>query len=617
MANSKLGVRCAIVGARAIGGRWSAGIVILLAVQGLSLPAAAAQQALPASSAAPGTAGAAVAPRATDSPHFAGKRAVATRVDVALELLKLETALADAAKADTLSDATQVQVNKQFDSLTGLFFAGRNAEAIDRLQQLVEAVSGTPRSPLQKALDASKIEVEPIIWSRDGVWPKLAGVSPPSDGKPLASEDEPVVRLRLRQLHGGGDVTLLAGKKLDVLAVRSGQAVAGLQGANAAVGPQSFKLGTLEVPANEGDNLRVELVISRKTADALAAELPAENLRITLAAAGEVEAKADAALLQVVPREVAAFAADARSKFTAQEAAAKAGGTGASSIHPLVRATLLSRIDLAGATPRSSEAGRSLLPLGQLQADITRELPEVVAGRDPYFARAGTWQFTLGPEVGDVPVWVHGPTRSATASVVQRPGLLIALHGAGGDEAMFPLSYGAGAIRQLCEANNLVLFSPRTEPVMASAALLDTLVARAAAHYEIDPTRVYIIGHSMGAMATASLAAQRPMTIAAAACIAGGPLGQPPIGLSRLPDMYVVGAELDALVSPKRLESVSNRWADAGLPVKFKLAPGLGHTLSVGHELPQAVAFLVSKSMPGGTPIEPVMQLPVENEKTK
>jgi dienelactone hydrolase len=182
---------------------------------------------------------------------------------------------------------------------------------------------------------------------------------------------------------------------------------------------------------------------------------------------------------------------------------------------------------------------------------------------------------------------------------------------------MFPLSYGGGAIRQLCEDNNLVLFSPKTEPVMASAALLDALSARAATHYDIDPTRIYIIGHSMGAMATASLAAQRPLTIAAAACIAGGPLGQPPEGLARLPDMYIVGAELDGLVSPKRLETVTNRWADAGLPVKFKLAPGLGHTLSVGHELPQAVAFLVSKSLPGGMPAEALIELPVGNKSNK
>ncbi len=616
MANSNLGVRCAVGRGYGISARLAAGIAVVLAMHGTALSAAVAQQA-PLTNSKPGPAAAATAPKAVDLPHLAGKRAVATRLDVALELLKLETALADAAKADTLSDTTQVQVNKQFDSLTGLFFAGRNAEAIDKLQQLIEAVRAAPRTPLQRALDASKIEVEPAIWSRDGVWPKLAGTSPPDDAKPIAHEDEPVARLRLRQLHGGGDVTLLAGKKLDVLAVGSAPAGAGLQGANATGQPQSFKIGTLEVPANEGDNLRVELLISRKTADALAARLPAENLRITLAAVDDTAAKADAALLQIVPRELGAFAADARAKFTAQEASAKSAATATNPINSLVRATLLSRIDLAGAAPRSSEAGRSLLPLGQLQADITRELPEVAAGRDPYFARPGTWQFTLGPEVGDVPVWVHGPTRSGTASISQRPGLLIALHGAGGDEAMFPLSYGAGAVRQLCEANNLVLFSPKTEPVMASAALLDTLVARAGLHYDIDTTRIYLIGHSMGAMATAALATQRPLTIAAVACIAGGPLGQPPAGLGRLPEMYVVGAELDGLVSPKRLETVSNRWAEAGLPVKFKLAPGLGHTLCVGHELPQAIAFLVSKSMPGGTPSEPVVQLPIETEKPK
>ena len=558
------------------------------------------------------------APRATDLPHLAGKRAVATRLDIALELLKLETALADAAKADTLSDATQVRVNKQFDSLTGLFFAGRNAEAIDKLQQLVEAVSGKQRTVLQKALDASKLEIEPAIWPRDGAWPTLAGTSPlgtspPADSKPVAPDDEPVARLRLRQLHGGGDIKLLAGKHINVLAVRSGE--------SPATAPQNVTLGTLQVPENEGDNLRVELLINRKVADALAASLPVENLRLTLAITGETEAKSDAALLQIVPRQLAAFVADARARFAQQQAVANSLATIASLASPLVRATLLSRIDLASQAPRSSEAGRSLLSLGQLQADITRELPEVAAGRDPYFARPGTWQFTLGQEAGDAPVWVHGPSRgpanSAAGSATQRPGLLIALHGAGGDEAMFPLSYGGGAIRQLCEANNLVLFSPKTEPLMTSAALLDALVARAAAHYNIDPTRIYIIGHSMGAMATASLATQRPLTIAAAACIAGGPLGQPPTGLARLPDLYIVGAELDGLVSPKRLETVTNRWAEAGLPVKFKLAPGLGHTLSVGHELPQAVAFLVNKSLPGGLPAEPLIELPVGNKSSK
>jgi predicted esterase len=511
------------------------------------------------------------APTAGAFANLAGKRAAANRLDVALELLKLEQSLVDASRAGRLVHIKLAEVNKAFDSLTGLFFAGRNAEAIEKLQQLEESLADAPRSDLQKALDACKLEIDPPLWTTS--FPAAAEV-------PEGSEPKPALAFRLRQLHGGGEVNLLAGRTVRIIA----------EPATPGPGtPAQVELGTIRIAETVGEIFRFEQRFDAAAAGKLVTDLlaktPADNLRIGLVLEGTPVRRSDVNRVQLLAEPLTAMK---------QRALGQLDKISPGTVHELTQATLRSRIGLASRAPASNEAGKSLLSLGALAREIDGELSQIAAGKDPYADRAGTWQFTLDEADGSLPVWVHAGKRQA-----QAPGLLIALHGAGGDEAMFPLSYGAGAARDLCERNNLVLVSPKTEPLMSTPALLDKVIARASHHYGIDSTRIYVLGHSMGAITASSLATQRPLTIAAAVCIAGGPSGIAPTSLLRLPPMLVIGAELDNLVAPSRLRPAAERWAAAGLPVTFKLSGGTGHTLCVGYELTGAINWLTRQRMPG------------------
>lgn len=530
-------------------------------------------------------------PRAVDIPNRAGRRAIATRLDIALELIKLERALAAARVDGRLSPAETKRVNQSFDTLTGLFFAGRNAEAIDRLQQLRETLSTPPRTELGRAIDALKPEIEPALL--------VIG-----EGAPIG--------VRIRPMHaagersegelGGGERTIavLSGRTLRVMLTpvpAPGQQAAGgsvelcsvvIPDLRAKPGTDAGHEGMISVKPPTG-GLRIERKISGEAAAVIYNALKPGAYAIDLQLVGETAAapiavmRADIGRVQVVSEPLATFAARAQTALAAVDS---------SRIAPLALATVQSRIDLASRSPRPADAGRSLLSLAAIQRDVKAEIASMASARatdsaaDPYFNRVGLWQLTLGPDAADAPVWMYGPPITTGST----PGLLIALHGAGGDEAMFPLSYGAGEILSLCAQYNLVLASPRTEPLMSGPGIVDALIARASVHYNIDSRRIFVIGHSMGAITAASLAVQRSYTIAAAVCIAGGPVATTPP--SRSSPLLVLAAELDGIIPAARLSPVAERWAAAGHDVTFRVLADTGHTLCVGPALGDAVKWL-------------------------
>ena len=154
--------------------------------------------------------------------------------------------------------------------------------------------------------------------------------------------------------------------------------------------------------------------------------------------------------------------------------------------------------------------------------------------------------------------------------------LVVALHGAGGDENMFFSAYGDGKIKDLADQHGFVVVTPETNSVSRSAERFDHLVAEISADYAIDPKRIYLIGHSMGGFATVSLTGARSDKIAAACCLAGGNKPR----RETIPPMLIISGSLDKIVSFDRLKSQANRAIEAGLPVEFREKEILGHTLT-------------------------------------
>lgn len=246
------------------------------------------------------------------------------------------------------------------------------------------------------------------------------------------------------------------------------------------------------------------------------------------------------------------------------------------------------RINLLQDAPSSTESAQFLLEPWRHMQDVDRELQQLARGEDPYKRKVGDYWRTFKAAGIEVPCRVYAP--AAAADGTHPLPLVVALHGAGGDESMFMEGYGAGAIKQLADRRGFVVVSPLTYMVMGNAAVFDGIVDAAAMTYAIDPARVYVLGHSMGGGAAAGLAVQRPDRLAAACCIAGtGRLA----AAKKLPPVLLIAGELDPLIPPDRIKAGAEAAQKAGLPVEVRVATDYGHTLVVSGRLAEAVAWLL------------------------
>ncbi|HEX9167025.1 MAG TPA: hypothetical protein VF862_14025 [Gemmatimonadales bacterium] len=176
--------------------------------------------------------------------------------------------------------------------------------------------------------------------------------------------------------------------------------------------------------------------------------------------------------------------------------------------------------------------------------------------------------------------------------------LVIALHGAGADERAFLEAYGAGRLRELAEERGFLLITAFTNAWMRHPAeAFDQAVDSAAARHAIDRSRIYVLGHSLGAGATWSTARVRGDRIAAIACLAGGCGAPPATGatLAPVPPTLLYAGELDPLATPARLETAVARGRDAGYEIEFRVRPAAGHTLMVGQVLDEVVDWLLAR----------------------
>jgi predicted esterase len=172
----------------------------------------------------------------------------------------------------------------------------------------------------------------------------------------------------------------------------------------------------------------------------------------------------------------------------------------------------------------------------------------------------------------------------------KRPvGILLALHGAGGDENMFVDAYGQGIVARLAAEQGLILVSPTTTPFVQSAEPFDSLMAMLRREYRIDTTRVFVMGHSMGAGAAASLARLRPSQIAGVVCLAGGAA----VTVPGAPPMLFIGAQLDPIIPSARVKVA----ADGTPSGRYEELANEGHTLMVRRGVQRGMAWL--EALPG------------------
>ncbi len=246
-----------------------------------------------------------------------------------------------------------------------------------------------------------------------------------------------------------------------------------------------------------------------------------------------------------------------------------------------------SRIKLLTDSPSVEESAQFLADPTALRKPLDQEIAALLESRDPYRRKPGDYWREFSLKGLDLPSRIYAPAKASGSDPVP---LLIALHGAGGDESMFLDGYGAGVLKSIADKRGLLVVAPRTELLIGNATILDELIAAIGQDYQVDTSRIYLLGHSLGAGAAAGLSVQRPDTIAAACLIAG--FGRFSPG-KPIPPTLAIAGELDPLMKASQVEAGAAKAKAGGLPVELRMIKGRGHTLIVGEQLPEAIDWLL------------------------
>ncbi|MGP1346185.1 MAG: serine aminopeptidase domain-containing protein [Phycisphaerales bacterium] len=288
-------------------------------------------------------------------------------------------------------------------------------------------------------------------------------------------------------------------------------------------------------------------------------------------------------------------------------------------LDPHSLASLRYRAALLDNTDWRPELTHLVIDLDQLQRDLQTEIefvealtsaadpeaPPSPAGFSPFRNRSGDHALAAHHHTGDLPLRFYAPPdpHPGNEPAAPRP-LLIAFHGAGVDEHLWFQGYGGGRLRDLAQQHGFILVAPRAYTFMTDVTRLDALIDAVETWHDIDRSRIYILGHSMGGVLATAIAQARHSTIAAAVCIAGARWinTNAPIAPTRY-----YAPQLDPIVPPARVATPAAAAIDAGMPVQIIELPHQGHTLVVPAVLDDAVEWLLRQR---NDPLPPAHRVP-------
>lgn len=263
-------------------------------------------------------------------------------------------------------------------------------------------------------------------------------------------------------------------------------------------------------------------------------------------------------------------------------------------------ASLKARAALLVQDANRAQSASFMADLAALAKAVDAEIADAEAGKRPYARRGDLWRVyrALGMDL---------PTRQFCPEGDGPFPLIVALHGAGGDENMFFDAYGDGTIARLAFDRNVALVSPPTIPFSLSPKLFERFLDEVARDMPIDRSRVLVVGHSMGAMAASRLAVSNQALIAGAACIAG--FADAPNDRTAAP-RAVYFAELDPIFAADRVRASADAARERGLPIDVTEIKGEGHTLVVDRVLPQAIEWLLARPARTTATVKPTASAP-------
>lgn len=240
---------------------------------------------------------------------------------------------------------------------------------------------------------------------------------------------------------------------------------------------------------------------------------------------------------------------------------------------------------------------------------IESEISQLIKGRNPFSRERGEIERAyFSPDRKLVPFRIYVPN-SYDASAAHP--LVVLLHGAFGDERYyFSGLFDPAVIKGEAERRGWILAAVNARGRFGGyrdLSLEDTfeVIKAVVRDYNIDASRVYLTGHSMGGFGAWLVASAKPETFAAIAPVSGGP---PVQGdnltnlLSRLkntPALIVHGAR-DGIVSPEQSKAMLGAARKAGLKVDYLDSPETDHIGVVAATFPAILDFFAknTRSLP-------------------
>jgi len=239
-------------------------------------------------------------------------------------------------------------------------------------------------------------------------------------------------------------------------------------------------------------------------------------------------------------------------------------------------------------------------------------------GKDPFKGRTGSMErhYVLQGADEVMPYRVYVP---AGYSASKPAPLVIALHGLGANEDSFFDGY-SGVPPTLAEQHGFLMAAPLGYRVDGFYGAPITGTADAATkrrlelseqdvlevlrlmrgHYNVDPTRIYLVGHSMGAVGTWYLGAKYPDVWAALGLFSG--TGSPGTveRMKHIPQIVVHG-DADPTVNVAGSRAMVAEMKRLGTDVTYIEVPGGNHTDIVVPNLPAVFEFLAAhRKVDGG-----------------
>lgn len=282
--------------------------------------------------------------------------------------------------------------------------------------------------------------------------------------------------------------------------------------------------------------------------------------------------------------------------------------SGAAAVPETLRAEVLNPVEYVR-TVNLSRISLGAMDLAKELSVAEAALAAGTSGRDPFAGRTGDIKrHYASKSAGEIlPFRIYVPTRYDKTRAMP---LIVALHGLGGSEDSFFEAYEK-RLPLLAEQRGYIIAAPlgyrpdgfygwgvgEAPPDMATRQLQERseqdvmdVLARVRQDYRIDENRIYLMGHSMGAIGTWRLAAKYPNIWAAVGPVAGSGAPATVEKMGAIPQVVVHG-DNDPTVPVAGSRTMVAEMKRRGVDVQYIEVRGGNHNSVVAPNLEAIVAF--------------------------